>query len=246
MEYVLFITLGYFILGAIGTLLANRGKEKELKKERWIKILSYFIIVHFIILLLLIVPEAFIYLASLIVLIGIYEIVKVSQHKGHTPALITGLIIYILVSAGFLLTCMIVQAYGLIELFVLVFVFDGFSQITGQLFGKHKLLPKVSPGKTIEGLFGGLVFAIATAYLLLNGEAPTGQIIFVAAILCLSALGGDLLASYYKRIMGIKDFSRLIPGHGGVLDRFDSLITAGFAAAILIYAYFFFGPQVRI
>ena len=235
MFYVLYITLGYFILGAIATQLANRGKEKKIKKERWVKIAVYFIIVHFILLVLLFRPSWFIYIALFIVITGFYEIIKTGRHKGRTIAVIFALIIYLLISSGFLSVCTYISPEGLIQVFLMVFIFDGFSQIAGQLFGKRKLLPKVSPGKTGEGFAGGFIATLLTAIFLLMRDTSRVDVLISTCLICFAALCGDLLASLYKRKMGVKDFSKLIPGHGGVLDRFDSLIAAG--CAIFVYLF---------
>ncbi|MFZ1824282.1 MAG: phosphatidate cytidylyltransferase, partial [Chitinophagales bacterium] len=117
---------------------------------------------------------------------------------------------------------------AVIYVFLIVFVFDGFSQITGQILGKHKLFPVTSPGKTWEGLAGGAIFALITGILTrtwINSNVPDA--LLISFVLIISATLGDWLASYYKRRNEIKDFSKLIPGHGGMLDRFDSWIVAG-------------------
>ena len=104
--------------------------------------------------------------------------------------------------------------------------FDGFSQAAGQLFGKIKFVSMISPNKTIEGLLGGLVFVFINYFIIFFGRINFPSIITTLFIVLGYQLG-DLLFSYYKRKVLIKDFSKLIPGHGGVLDRFDSFIVAG-------------------
>jgi phosphatidate cytidylyltransferase len=117
-------------------------------------------------------------------------------------------------------------------------VFDAFSQLSGQLLGKRKLVPKISPNKTYEGLFGGLLFALFTAVLIHKLLfISIGQSFILGLGISGFAFLGDLLASYCKRRFQIKDFSKLIPGHGGILDRFDSFITAG-AFMLIIVAIF--------
>jgi phosphatidate cytidylyltransferase len=167
----------------------------------------------------------FVFVAGLVAGIGLYEIVKIGWRKKTT--VITGLGLYLLIAFLFIVFAAMADKKYQLLLYTTVLTFDGFSQLSGQLFGKTKLAPKISPGKTIEGLIGGLIFATATAYFIWN-EPLQGVIICVAALL------GDLLASYYKRKCGVEDYSNLIPGHGGVLDRFDSLIFAG-AVCVLIW-----------
>ena len=105
--------------------------------------------------------------------------------------------------------------------------------VFGKAFGKHKLAPTVSPNKTVEGFIGGIVGALAIAVLMYFWKLQSVGLVHVVVIgvLC-SVFGqlGDLVESMWKRSLGIKDSSALIPGHGGVLDRFDSLL---FAAPVL-------------
>ena len=116
--------------------------------------------------------------------------------------------------------------------FIAAWVTDACALITGLLFGKHKLLPSVSPKKTIEGAIGGVICCIA-AFLLyaklleivFEYQITSYALIALCGLACsLVAVVGDLLFSAVKRTVGIKDFGKLMPGHGGVLDRFDSLI----------------------
>ncbi|MGB7393115.1 MAG: phosphatidate cytidylyltransferase [Pricia sp.] len=118
--------------------------------------------------------------------------------------------------------------YLIIGIFILIWVSDSFAYITGRLFGRHKLFPRVSPKKTIEGALGGLVFALLTAYLLAKYEpivSPTHWLILTAVIVVAGSLG-DLVESKLKRSAGVKDSGAILPGHGGMLDRLDSLVFA--------------------
>ncbi len=111
---------------------------------------------------------------------------------------------------------------------------DTGAYFTGTFFGKHKLCPKLSPKKTVEGLVGGiacsLVFSVLAAMCyqgwFLNGEAQVsyGGILLLVLVCAPLSVVGDLFASLIKRICGVKDFGNLFPGHGGVMDRFDSLL----------------------
>lgn len=113
-------------------------------------------------------------------------------------------------------------------IFLVVATTDSFSQLWGKLLGNHKLCPRFSPGKTKEGLLGGFASVTAVSSLLhfLLPQANFLQLFSLAMITAASAVGGDLLFSLIKRRIGIKDFSGILPGHGGILDRFDSLILA--------------------
>jgi phosphatidate cytidylyltransferase len=125
---------------------------------------------------------------------------------------------------------------------LLIWATDVGAYTFGRLFGSHKLMPSVSPGKTVEGAVGGLVLSVVVGWLyvafLLH---PLAQLALrpasiVAFAVCLSVVAqiGDLTESLLKREAGMKDSSTIIPGHGGVLDRFDSLLFALPVAALLL------------
>ncbi|MBI5886319.1 MAG: phosphatidate cytidylyltransferase [Deltaproteobacteria bacterium] len=122
-------------------------------------------------------------------------------------------------------------------LFILVVVWanDTFAYVVGKTLGRHKLAPRISPGKTIEGAAGGLVAGVAAA-LICNGAMGlgAGMLLIAAIAIKVGVLGiiGDLAESLLKRGAGVKDSGSLIPGHGGVLDRIDSLI---FPVPVLFY-----------
>lgn len=132
-------------------------------------------------------------------------------------------------------------------LFLIPFVFswvtDTFAYFCGRLFGKHKLIPTVSPKKTVEGAVGGAVFCALTAFLyglIVNaafGVAPNYPVLIVSGlIISVVSQIGDLVMSAIKRQQGIKDFGYMLPGHGGLLDRFDSSIAVT-VVLVLINAY---------
>lgn len=115
-------------------------------------------------------------------------------------------------------------ALTLLTLFA-VWAVDSFAYLVGRAMGKHKLAPNISPNKTVEGAVGGLVAGLAVGAIfgwLLLGKPVTG--LLVGAIAGTLGQIGDLFESALKREIGIKDFGAIMPGHGGILDRFDSLL----------------------
>ena len=126
----------------------------------------------------------------------------------------------------------------IIYLLLITTITDTFALFTGSLIGKHKLCPKISPKKTIEGLIGGTIMGtfVATVFYntLISSTVPLVTVIMLTFVLCLVGQLGDLVFSSIKRYYDVKDFSNLIPGHGGILDRFDSLIFVVLAFTILI------------
>lgn len=114
---------------------------------------------------------------------------------------------------------------------------DVFAYLIGSVFGKHKLFERISPAKTIEGTAGGVVFTILAAWLLHYTNSPLNewQWMLMAAVVCLTAVPGDLTESLFKRSLGIKDSGNLLPGHGGMLDRFDALFLS--APFVFVYLY---------
>ena len=117
----------------------------------------------------------------------------------------------------------------------LVWINDTFAYLTGSLLGRHRLTPRLSPGKTWEGTVGGMVFTLFAGWAVcrITGTYPLPFWLLVVTIICLLGLAGDLFESHLKRMKNVKDMGTLLPGHGGVLDRFDSLLFV--APAILIY-----------
>ena len=115
----------------------------------------------------------------------------------------------------------------LISIIVLIWTNDTFAYLVGKNIGKNKLFPSVSPKKTIEGFAGGLVFTIIGGVLLANYYIIASTLfiwIVIAAIVSIFSTLGDLIESKLKRVAGIKDTGNIMPGHGGILDRLDSII----------------------
>lgn len=118
----------------------------------------------------------------------------------------------------------------LLSLIFMIWVHDSGAYFIGKPFGKHKLMPSVSPGKSWEGLLGGAFFAGCLAVGLWGS-----QWWWLGPVLAVVSTSGDLVESAWKRRHGLKDSGKLLPGHGGVMDRFD-----GFLFATPLYAWFVF------
>ena len=139
----------------------------------------------------------------------------------------------ILISAASGLLWLSIQDAGawlVLLLIMIVTVADSGAYFAGKTFGKTPLAPQISPGKTFEGLYGGLVanflFAVVLCLFLdLNPEKSFG-LVFIVLSTSLFSVAGDLLESAIKRSQGVKDSGKLLPGHGGVLDRIDGLCAA--------------------
>lgn len=113
-------------------------------------------------------------------------------------------------------------------IFILIWVNDSFAYLVGKSIGRTKLFPSVSPKKTIEGTVGGFIFALGAAYLIATQEeliSPVQWMILATVIVIAGSLG-DLIESKFKRAAGVKDSGAILPGHGGMLDRLDSLVFA--------------------
>ena len=120
-----------------------------------------------------------------------------------------------------------------------MFVTDTFAYIGGRLAGRHKLAPAISPGKTWEGLVCGIAGGVLTTWLVLNDEPIeiVGWESFVlGGVIVVAAVCGDLFESMVKRDLGVKDSGRVLIGHGGVLDRVDSIVFAAPAAYFAVLA----------
>ena len=162
---------------------------------------------------------------------------NVDQYDFNDALYLIGSLLFIGLSFNLIVIIRNFDIMYIIYLLLITTITDTFALITGMLVGKHKLCPKISPKKTIEGLIGGLFMGtfVATAFYftVINSNCSLVFLILSTALLCLVGQLGDLVFSSIKRYYKVKDFSNLIPGHGGVLDRFDSLVFVTFAFILL-------------
>lgn len=138
------------------------------------------------------------------------------------------------------LDCIITKPAGIYYLLLVVnfsSVCDTGAYFTGVFFGRHKLCEHVSPKKTVEGAVGGIVLSLIVTVILIKtfcAEVNIFVMLGVTVLMCIVGMLGDLFASIIKRSVGVKDYSNLIPGHGGILDRFDSMLFISPAVLSLI------------
>lgn len=157
-------------------------------------------------------------------------------------------VLYIAVSFSCIVFLRMGSSYLWILAFIGPWVSDTFAYFTGRLFGKHKLIPEVSPKKTIEGSIGGIIFAAAAFVIYavvvkkVFDPSVTPHYLLMAvsgAVVSVISQIGDLSASVIKRRFDVKDYGWIFPGHGGVMDRFDSvLLTAPVLYIIASVPYF--------
>lgn len=181
-----------------------------------------------------------------VVLFGtfIHFIFTPNSTKSIAPALQTAFSLsYLLIPMAFAISIAFARGFWepkyLLALFFFLWINDTFAYLSGMAFGKHKLIERVSPNKTIEGLIGGIIGALIVGYILSLFWQDLSLLQWLAFALLIAVFGtlGDLFESVLKRSANVKDAGNIIPGHGGILDRLDSFL---FAAPIgYFYLHFF-------
>ena len=165
---------------------------------------------------------SFIILYLSLAIISIYEMWNILEKKSILPLVFVSLPFILLIS----LTGFKNDFDPLLVLYILIltWTFDSFAYLFGSRYGKNKILPKISPKKSWEGFFGGYISTLIISFTLMNYHAKLSEeYIIIAFILPVTATVGDLIASYYKRISNVKDYGKIIPGHGGIIDRLDAI-----------------------
>ena len=145
-------------------------------------------------------------------------------------------ILYLSLPLGTIVQMQVDFLHGMVlPFFIMVWCNDTGAYLVGKSLGRHKLVPHISPKKTVEGLVGGILFALLAAFICSRffQQLELSTALGMALVVATFATFGDLFESAMKRSAGIKDSGTLLPGHGGFLDRFDSIIFA--APATLVY-----------
>tara|TARA_B100001115_G_C15768284_1_gene376818 strand:- start:139 stop:759 length:621 start_codon:yes stop_codon:yes gene_type:complete len=154
--------------------------------------------------------------------VSVYEMWNILEKKTIPPL--------VFVSLPFILIIILIGIKNdfdpLLVLYILIltWTFDSFAYLLGSRYGRNKILPKISPKKSWEGFLGGYISTLIISFILMNYEVKfLEEYIIIAFILPITATIGDLIASYYKRKSNVKDYGKIIPGHGGVIDRLDAI-----------------------
>lgn len=218
---------------------------RETKKDfpKFMKLIAYLMVVFFT--LLNSGSSDFSYsisykVVSIILFTFVVPMVFINDSKKYNlndALFLVGSILFVGLSFNLLLVTRNISISYIIYLFLITVITDTFALFTGMLIGKHKLAPEISPKKTIEGAVGGSLMGtiVASAFYstVINPATPLVIVILLTALLTVVGQIGDLAFSSIKRYYGQKDFSELIPGHGGILDRFDSIVFVTMAFVII-------------
>ena len=215
--------------------------------SRMIKLKNYASYIFFVILLFLMIKrqDSFAIIGILVITMGssiflIYQLFAKKEIKFSNDRSKLGVSIrYVIFSMCFLILLPIYKGsfhpYLMISILSIIWINDSFAFLVGKNFGKNKLFPSVSPKKTIEGFFGGLVFSLLAGLLISKYNLNFSMLNWLIIAVIVSTIGtiGDLVESKFKRQAKIKDSGNIMPGHGGILDRLDSLLFA----APFVYLY---------
>ncbi len=217
---------------AVYELLCNTGRVKS----RWMIFGS---MLYAVLQILQLFGQVFtVLLFGLTVVYGLYTVLVALRHHATMDVAAAGFAFTatLYVTAGFgVLTLLRALPHGLFALllvFIIPFMSDTGAYFVGTFFGKHKMTPVISPKKSWEGFFGGWVISVGLTVLagvIYRAIVPQAEISLVllallAFVLAPLSVCGDLIASVIKRQSGIKDYGKIMPGHGGAMDRFDSVV----------------------
>lgn len=239
------------LLAALG-IHEFKGMTRQGKRPRLLAMLDLSVGILMIISTWLIFTADFTSALTLTVLWGIMLMVRVAAQiytHDEDPVNVVSRSIFALFYVVMPLCALIALYYFfatphlVLALFIFIWINDTGAFCVGSLFGKHRLFERISPKKSWEGFWGGLLFCIISAIIMqcCFGEYYRGMTTFgmcrLGVLVSVAATFGDLFESMIKRSVGVKDSGRLIPGHGGILDRIDSLLFV--APACFIYFLIF-------
>ncbi len=232
-----------FVAGALGIKFLNRKLPVDARKNNWLKYFVYLFIFFAVLASALINKNLLLGFSIIISSASLLELLKL----GKLPFIGVNRNRFIFISMAifsvviFFFSIFVLLPSPIIAYtYTIVIVFDGASQISGQIAGKKKILPVLSPGKTWAGLIGGIVSALISSIILHDfAEFPVFQSFLFGLLVCVASFLGDMAASAYKRAFNAKDFGKILPGQGGMLDRFDSFLASGAIIGFLSILTFF-------
>ncbi len=232
----------FYVYAIIISLLGMREIVNLMTKSKLIKFITYILylgiiisnmhkisftnLIDFRLLAIILLMSAFIMLYN-------YKDIKFNTNKGFS---LLGITIFMAISFSTMIINRNISLYYFIYLFLISCTNDSFAQLIGTQFGEHKI-NSISPNKSWEGALGGLVFGTLICslyfYIFISGINPL-KTVMITILLSIVGQFGDLFFSLIKRNYGIKDYSNLMPGHGGVLDRLDNMIFVMLASLFVI------------
>jgi len=228
MNTIFYFAIGCAILGGLGVAIANLNASQEANRRRWIRYYSH--IITTLVVIFTIFTKLLSVFTILIIVAGYYEVIRVVfKYKHRTFALlISSLAGYTLIAAGFLFFSFIFNPYFVFSIYLQVLMFDIFRQVTIFVLKTMGIVKSANAGNTVEGVIGGFIFCIITALIVSGMMNVTFAVsLFIGVLTATTAVTGDLLATWFKKKMTVKYYSRLLPGQGGFLDRFDSYMMSG-------------------
>ena len=192
-----------------------------------VKIISYILTAIFILKDLIKINIDLLLIIMLLIYLGMLVFYNKNKFNYKESFLLIGIVTFIGLTFSNFITIRNSSLYIFIYLLLISILSDTFAYLIGRKFGKRKLAPAISPNKTIEGLIGGVIMGTLLSsiyYILVIKNISIPFCVIITLFLSLIGEFGDLIKSTIKRYEDIKDFSNLIPGHGGIIDRLDSIM----------------------
>ena len=234
--------VGVGVISIIGFFEMVKVREKEKKIDTSIKLLAL-VAYLCIVFSSIITKDTFnidyrLYILDLFVCLLPLIVMDKKEYDAEDALVLVSITMFLGIAFNFLIVIRNIDLLYLLYVVLITIMSDTFAHFFGTKIGKIKLCPKVSPNKTVEGMIGGVFFGtfIGSVFFLtfINTNASLFYVTIVSLSLSLIAEFGDLVFSAIKRRHGVKDYGNIMPGHGGVLDRLDSILFAVLAFSYLI------------
>lgn len=239
--------IGCGILGIVGFYEIMNLREQEKQIPLFIKIIIF---ISFILLMMSGVRESYGFdvdyrMLTIVTFMCMLPILVFSDRKRYNcddALYMLGATFFLGTAFNFLITIRNINVMYLVYILLITIMTDTFAHFFGTKIGRIKLCPTVSPNKTVEGMLGGTFFGTFTGSVFfstfISSNIPLLYIVLTSLFLSIMAQFGDLVFSAIKRSYGVKDFGNIMPGHGGVLDRLDSILFAIYAFTFVITLFY--------